>query len=241
MELSVLIIKIVLWLSTIIFSLSAAILFYLLIPFKSIWLKGLIGLTIGGVALIAALATQGYLACTYPFLVMGLIGKLTKANRNEQQPLIKKDPEPAHKLEVKPKTKAKFARFTIVGEEKILVEYGAYKVDKGSTTTIKHSRTIEKAIEVEMGVGVNAEVGADISIIKAAVKGYIEGKTKKRYSERQDIEVQVELKGDEPGTYQVSWYQLWLIGNAEAYPSDTIISIPVRYYDHMVYEVKKLS
>ncbi|MBN8657219.1 MAG: hypothetical protein J0M11_15900 [Anaerolineae bacterium] len=230
-------IEIILWMSTVIFGVAVTGLVYLLMPFKSQWGKGVIGILIGGAAFIAALFTQGYLACTFPIFILAIAGKLNADRQPKPQPHISKDPEPAQRLEVKQQTKAKYARVTTTGEEKVLVESVLYKVAKGSSVVVKYSRMIENTIEVEVGSGFAPEAGLNISVLHASVKAHIEGKIKKTFSEQQSVEEQIELRGDISEIYQVSWYQVWRIGHLEAHPSDTPIKIPFRYFDKMYREV----
>lgn len=198
------------------------------------------GILIGGVAFAAALATQGYLACTFPLLMLAIAGRLNANHHPKPKPLIQKDQERAQRLESKQQEKAKYARVTITGEEKVLVESNLYTVAKGSSIVVKYSRVIENTIEVEVGAGVSSEAGLNISAIHAKVKAEIQGKTKKTFSEQQRVEEQVELRGDSSEQYQVSWYQIWRVGHIEAYPSEAPTTIPFRYFDKMYCEVTKI-
>jgi hypothetical protein len=108
------------------------------------------------------------------------------------------------------------------------------RVPRGVSITVKRSRTIEHTIDISGKIGLQP-------IISASVRGEIERRGGQARLERETVEYEVALNGQQSEQYELEWTDIWCKGIVEFENAGKTEVLPFRFQERTELEVKPTS
>ena len=111
------------------------------------------------------------------------------------------------------------------------------RIPVGVSITVKRSRTIEHAVEIDRKVsgGANTDVGLK-QILSASIRGEIEKRQGYSYQESETIEYEIELSGEKNNLYRLIWTDVWRKGYVKL-QDEAFEKLPFRFRERAELEV----